>query len=131
VISRPELYNYLLEHVPPEKLLLGKQVQDVEQHDSDSVATCICTDGSRYQGIIVGADGAYSSVRQSLYRQLKDNGLLAAHDKRPLQYRYRALVGMTNPLDPNQFALIASEDSDTRVMISHGDSPFTVRVYLT
>lgn len=94
------------------------------------MATCICTDGSRYQGIIVGADGAYSSVRQSLYRQLKSKGLLATHDKRPMQYRYRALVGMTHPLDPNQFAMVTSEDSDTRVMISHGDSPFTVRVDL-
>ncbi|KAF9982654.1 hypothetical protein BGZ65_002620, partial [Modicella reniformis] len=111
-ISRPELYNQLVDQIPPEKLLLGKQVQDVMQ--DDSVATCICTDGSSYQGIIIGADGAYSSVRLSLYRQLKDKGLLAAQDHRPLQYQYRALVGMTKPLDPNRFALIKSEHSDTR-----------------
>ncbi|KAG0232490.1 hypothetical protein BGX31_005142 [Mortierella sp. GBA43] len=90
VIPRPELYNYLVSQVPPEKLLLGKQVQDVMQ--DDRVATCICTDGSSFQGIIVGADGAYSSVRLSLYRQLKDKGLLPAPDQRPLQYQYRALA---------------------------------------
>lgn len=117
-----------MDQIPPEKLLLGKQVQDVVQHDS--MATCICTDGSRYQGIIIGADGAYSSVRQSLYRQLKDNGLLAASDQRPLRYRYRALVGMTKPLDPGRFALIASEHSDTRMLVSRGDKPFTVRAAL-
>lgn len=128
VIPRPELYNHLLDQVPLEKLLLGKQVQNVVQHDS--VATCICTDGSRYQGIIVGADGAYSSVRQSLYRQLKDKGLLAVPDQRPLQYQYRALVGMTKPLDLDRFAMIASEHSDVRILVSRGDKPFTVRLDL-
>ncbi|KAI8346330.1 hypothetical protein B0O80DRAFT_245381 [Mortierella sp. GBAus27b] len=92
----------------------------------DRVATCICTDGSSFQGIIVGADGAYSSVRLSLYRQLKDKGLLPAPDQRPLQYQYRALVGMTRPLDPNLFRMVTSNHSDTRLLISRGDRPFTL-----
>ncbi|KAF9198080.1 hypothetical protein BGZ49_001212 [Haplosporangium sp. Z 27] len=58
-ISRPELYNHLVDQIPPEKFLLGKQVKDIQQ--DESVATCICTDDSKYQGIIIGADGAYSN----------------------------------------------------------------------
>ncbi|KAI8599225.1 hypothetical protein EDD21DRAFT_165257 [Dissophora ornata] len=123
VISRPELYNYLVDQIPTSKLLLGKQVQDVSQNDS--VATCICADGSQYQGIVIGADGAYSSVRLSLYRQLRQQDLLAAQDYKPMKYEYRALVGMTKPLDPDLFKLISGEHSNMRVATSQGSNPFS------
>ncbi|CAO3574425.1 unnamed protein product [Mortierella alpina] len=122
-ISRPELYNLLVDQVPAEKLLLGKQVKDVFQ-DGD-VATCVCVDGSRYQGIIIGADGAYSNVRLNLYRYLKGKALLPAQDHAPMRFEYRALVGMTKPLDPERFPLVAATHSDTRVLVSCGQRPYT------
>ncbi|KAF8931096.1 hypothetical protein BGZ58_007817 [Dissophora ornata] len=122
VISRPELYNYLVDQIPTSKLLLGKQVQDVSQNDS--VATCICADGSQYQGIVIGADGAYSSVRLSLYRQLRQQDLLAAQDYKPMKYEYRALVGMTKPLDPDLFKLISGEHSNMRAVLDAGRAAY-------
>ncbi|KAF9180555.1 hypothetical protein BGZ51_006111 [Haplosporangium sp. Z 767] len=121
--DRPELYNILVDQIPAEKFLLGKQVQEVRQNDT--VAICRCTDGSSYQGIIIGADGAYSTVRLSLYRQLKGAGLLDAQDYKPMQYERQALVGMTQPLESEQFTLIKNEYSDIRVLVSQGRKPFT------
>ncbi|KAF9557602.1 hypothetical protein EC968_007535 [Mortierella alpina] len=122
-ISRPELYNVLVDQVPAEKLLLGKQVKDVFQNGD--VATCVCMDGSSYQGIIIGADGAYSNVRLNLFRHLKDKGLLSAQDRTPMRFEYRALVGMTKPLDPERFPLVTETHSDTRVLVSYGQRPYT------
>lgn len=127
VISRPELYNFLVDQIPAEKIQLGKQVAHVEQ--DDDAATCICTDGSKYRGIIIGADGAYSAVRLSLYKDLKERGLLPARDYRPMWYRSKALVGMTRP-DPERFGVLGTTAyfSDVKVLVSRGDTPFTVQL---
>ncbi|KAG0060456.1 hypothetical protein BGZ89_012255 [Linnemannia elongata] len=193
-ISRPELYNFLVDRIPEEKLVLGKQVQElvfqdiahdgtrsaapvlvpvpgtgdsnrssgstgrgteakVEEVQADGVGAerggtimttmplmdnhsgstthasniasatvVVCTDGSRYEGIIVGADGAYSTVRLSLYRHLRERGLLmsAAADKEgnegihhgPMRAQFRVLVGQTRELDPARFELLKYEYSD-------------------
>ncbi|KAF9909091.1 hypothetical protein BX616_011298 [Lobosporangium transversale] len=124
--SRPELYNHLVGQLPKEKLLFGKQVENIVINSTrDSKATCVCTDGSSYQGIIIGADGAYSNVRLSLYRQLKECGRLPAQDHKPLQYQYRSLVGMTQPLDPDRFPVVKAEYSEIQVLVSKGSRPFS------
>ncbi|KAF9147834.1 hypothetical protein BG015_010450 [Linnemannia schmuckeri] len=204
-ISRPELYNFLVDRIPEEKLVLGKQVEElvfqdiahdersavpvpapvpdtrssrrssggrgteaeveevqaeevgaeqggaimmtiplmdnhsgIDPNTSNIVAAVVCSDGSRYEGIIVGADGAYSTVRLSLYRHLRDRGLLttAAADKKdsneihhhhghgPMQAKFRVLVGQTRELDPDRFELLKNEYSDVRVLVSQGIYPF-------
>ncbi|KAF9376098.1 hypothetical protein CPB97_011047 [Podila verticillata] len=126
VISRPELYNFLVDQIPGEKIQLGKQVSHVER--DNEAATCICTDGSQYRGIIIGADGAYSAVRLSLYKDLKEQGLLPTIDYKPMWYRSKALVGMTRPLDPERFGVFGKQAyfSDVKVLVSRGDTPFTL-----
>lgn len=102
-----------------------------------TTAAVLCTDGSRYEGIIVGADGAYSTVRLSLYRHLRERGLLttAAADKGgnegdhhgPMRAQFRVLVGQTRELDPDRFELLKNEYSDVRVLVSQeGVRPFAV-----
>ena len=102
-----------------------------------SAATAVCTDGSRYEGIIIGADGAYSTVRLSLCRHLRERGLLttAAADKEgsegdhhgPMRAQFRVLVGQTRELDPDRFELLKNEYSNVRVLVSQeGVHPFAV-----
>jgi len=63
-----------------------------------------CSDDSTYEGdILVGADGAYSAVRQHLYSVLKKETRLPASDEKPLPYKCVCLVGQTNILDPEEF----------------------------
>lgn len=63
-----------------------------------------CSDGSTYHGdILVGADGAYSAVRQALYKDLIKKGELPRADGLPLPFNTTCLVGQTRPLDPEEF----------------------------
>ncbi|KAG0334393.1 hypothetical protein BG005_004866, partial [Podila minutissima] len=79
VFPRPELYELLLSRVPKEKILLGKKVMSILQNKEGAMIRC--SDNTSYHGdIIVGADGAYSGVRQSLYKQLSDENKLPVCD---------------------------------------------------
>ncbi|KAG9070852.1 hypothetical protein KI688_008393 [Linnemannia hyalina] len=67
VFSRPEFYEVLLSRVPSNKILFGKKVSNIKEASRNNKV--------EYQGDIpVGANRAYSSVRQCLYRQLEIEG---------------------------------------------------------
>ncbi|KAF9416474.1 hypothetical protein BGZ94_010214, partial [Podila epigama] len=79
VISRPALYSLLLSQIPPQRVFLGKRILNFWE-EIDGV-TIRCSDKTFYRGdILVGADGAYSAVRQRLYHQLKEKKTLPACD---------------------------------------------------
>ncbi|KAG0010446.1 hypothetical protein BGZ82_003454, partial [Podila clonocystis] len=79
IISRPELYDLLFNSVPRERILLGKRIlSSIQNQDSVMVR---CSDNTSYHGdILVGADGAYSAVRQNLYKSLRVDKVLPASD---------------------------------------------------
>ncbi|KAF9994714.1 hypothetical protein BGZ79_000497 [Entomortierella chlamydospora] len=63
MFSRPDLHKLLLSKIPPNKIHFNKRVLSVGQ--SDKGVLLRCADGSIYEGdILIGADGAYSAVRQ-------------------------------------------------------------------
>ncbi|KAF9094516.1 hypothetical protein BGX27_001411 [Mortierella sp. AM989] len=65
LFSRPKLYELLLSRVPTEKISLNKKVLGTKEEDGK--VTIECSDNTSYEGdILIGADGAYSSVRHSL-----------------------------------------------------------------
>ncbi|KAG9070921.1 hypothetical protein KI688_008464 [Linnemannia hyalina] len=98
VFSRPGLYNLLMARVASEKIHYNKKVVSIEQNQDG--AMILCSDGTTYYGdIIVGADGAYSGVRQGLYRQLQKIGRLPSSDALELSKGYICMVGTTEPLN--------------------------------
>ncbi|KAF9315549.1 hypothetical protein BG003_002902, partial [Podila horticola] len=108
IISRPELYDLLFSCIPRERILLGKRILSSIQND-DSVMVR-CSDNSSYHGdILVGADGAYSAVRQNLYKDLKEHKKLPSSDDVSLPFSCVCLVGQTIPLDPEEFPLLKEE----------------------
>ncbi|KAF9203109.1 hypothetical protein BGZ59_001801, partial [Podila verticillata] len=114
VISRPELYDLLYNSIPQERVLLGKKVLSLTQNEFSVMAEC--SDNSSYHGdILVGADGAYSAVRQNLYKELKLKGKLPSSDDVSLPFSCVCLVGQTVPLDPEEFPQMKEELSQ-----SHG-----------
>ncbi|KAG0024980.1 hypothetical protein BGZ82_010279 [Podila clonocystis] len=107
-IKPMELYDILFSSVPRERILLGKRVLSFMQND-DSVMVR-CSDNTTYHGeILVGADGAYSAVRQGLYKDLKTVGKLPASDDVTLPFSCVCLVGQTVPLDPEEFPLLKED----------------------
>ncbi|KAG0213675.1 hypothetical protein BGX28_003829 [Mortierella sp. GBA30] len=90
ILDRPSFYSILLKNIPKNKILYNKRVLSVTQ-DADG-ATASCADGSAYfSDIIVGADGAYSAVRQNIYKSLKQKGKLCNSDDKPLGYNQHCL----------------------------------------
>ncbi|KAG0201584.1 hypothetical protein BGX33_010233 [Mortierella sp. NVP41] len=102
IIARPVLYNLLLKLIPSHKVLFSKRVLSIsEDNERVKVQTA---DNCIYEGdILVGADGAYSAVRQRLYERLKKEGNLPKSDQEELPFKSTGLVGQTKPLDPAEF----------------------------
>ncbi|KAF9311457.1 hypothetical protein BG003_007380 [Podila horticola] len=108
VVSRSELYNLLLSQIPRDRIHLGKRILSFKQ-DNDGVLIQ-CSDNSNYVGdILVGADGAYSAVRQHLYKTLKVDKALPSSDDVPLPFSCVCLVGQTSVLDPEEFPALQAE----------------------
>ncbi|KAG0062130.1 hypothetical protein BGZ89_010909 [Linnemannia elongata] len=105
IIDRPTYYNIMLKQVPAHKIHFGKRVTDIIEKD-DKV-TIHLSDGETHEGdTVVGADGAYSSVREHMYEKLMANGLLPKEDQEDLPFSCTCLVGQTKVLDPEEFPCI-------------------------
>ncbi|KAG0034670.1 hypothetical protein BGZ81_003714 [Podila clonocystis] len=110
VIGRPLLHEIIRRRVPEEKIHLGKRVVSMEQDENG--VKIYTADNHTYEGdILVGADGAYSVVRQQLYEKLQRDNKLSAHDYNPMPFRFVALIGQTVPLSPDNFPELLREDS--------------------
>ncbi|KAF9139862.1 hypothetical protein BG015_001878 [Linnemannia schmuckeri] len=98
IVSRPAFYDLLLKQIPAYKVHFGKRVDTIVE-TNDKVKAHTST-GELFQGdILVGADGAYSSVRKGLYERLKKEGHLPQSDQEDLPFKCTCLVGQTEPLD--------------------------------
>lgn len=96
------MYNILRRQLPEEDIHLGKNIDSFEQDEAS--VTIHCSDNTKYRGdILVGADGAYSTVRQILYKTLRQDGTLPESDDAFLPYSCICLTGQTTVLDPSAF----------------------------
>ncbi|KAF8955867.1 hypothetical protein BGZ46_002524 [Entomortierella lignicola] len=106
----PKLYELLLKRVPSSKISLGKKV--LRSVEKEGKVTIYCSDDSSYEGdILVGADGAYSGIRQGLYKHLDKQGLLPKEDHESLALGFVSMVGVTEELDPEQFPVLKDDYS--------------------
>ncbi|KAF9954549.1 hypothetical protein BGZ72_004490 [Mortierella alpina] len=123
VIARPDLVQLLLNHVPANKIHYNKRVTRIEQ-DNDK-AVIHCQDDSSYTGtIVVGADGAYSAIRENMYTELKEKAALPKEDAQAMRCNYGCVVGMTHALDPEVYPVLEEEFSDFEAVLGT-DSAFT------
>ncbi|KAG0198647.1 hypothetical protein BGX28_007910, partial [Mortierella sp. GBA30] len=129
VFTRPELHDLLLAKVPAEKILMNKKVIGMIQ-DENAVAVR-CHDKSVFVAdILVGADGAHSGVRQTLYRRLVNAKILPECDARQMGRGYICLVGTTDRLDAAKYPKLKEPLSEASLIIAdnspHSWSVFTV-----
>lgn len=124
IVTRPLLYDLILRQVPPEKLHFGKRVNIIsDQGDKVIIET---SDNATHEGdILVGADGAHSSVRQHLYATLKAKGELPKSDQEDLPFSCTCLVGQTKSLDPEEFPVMKEPVCQFQIVLGK-DKPYTV-----
>ncbi|KAF9309610.1 hypothetical protein BG003_009549 [Podila horticola] len=77
-----------------------------------------CSDNTSYNcDILVGTDGAYSAVRQQLFKDLKVDHKLPARDDVSLPFSCVCHVGQTEVLDPEEFPLLREERSQVNSVL--------------
>lgn len=113
MITRPALHDLLMRQIPKERIHLGKKALTMDQGGNGVLIRF--SDGTEAEGdILVGADGAYSAVRQGLYAKLKKAGTLPPSDLLPLPFNTVCLVGQTRPLTPEEFPDVGQEQCQMR-----------------
>lgn len=104
---------------------MGMKMVSMTQ-EKDKPATVTFADGSVHTAdIIVGADGAYSAVRQTLYEDLKAQNMLPASDAADLPFSVVCVAGYTSPVDPEKFSMLKDEQSQFWNVLSR-DKPYSV-----
>jgi len=93
------MYDMLLRGIPEHRLVLGQRVLDIKQ--SDNGAQVNTSQGCVEGDIIVGTDGACSSIQSRMYENMKKkNQQPDSTDLERLPYTYVSLLGNTEPLSP-------------------------------
>ncbi|KAK3816922.1 MAG: hypothetical protein JOS17DRAFT_758561 [Linnemannia elongata] len=129
IVARPQLYELLFKQVPAHKIHLGKRVLNISEKD-DKVTVHLSNNQTFEGDIIVGADGAYSAVRQRMYEQLKVEGKLPNSDLEELPFSCTCLLGQTRVLDPKEFPIVEEEKCQV-VSILSDNKPFTWSFFTT
>ncbi|KAG0243187.1 hypothetical protein BG011_003186, partial [Mortierella polycephala] len=71
-----------------------------------------------YNGdILVGADGAYSAVRQNIYNELDEKGLLPKSDMEDLFIGNTCMVGLAEPKDPSKYPQLDKPYSYLQIIV--------------
>ncbi|KAF9091890.1 hypothetical protein BGX29_002362 [Mortierella sp. GBA35] len=121
VFSRPELYEIIRSRVPEEKVLMNKKVSSIKKTDTGVEVTC--SDNTTYDGhILIGADGAYSTVRQKLYAEMEAEGVLPHADTQDMAMPYICMVGTTTPQDPAKYPELKGPVTNIHHVIGSGTS---------
>ncbi|KAF9422892.1 hypothetical protein BGZ76_003716, partial [Entomortierella beljakovae] len=123
VIGRPDLFKVLVSHILPGRLHMGKRVLSTNQTEFSVVVRC--SDGSSFRGdILVGADGAYSSIRQCMHKSLKEIGLMHKSDSEKLKFDQQCVVGITDELSPEKFPILKEKHSEIYGIVGN-KKPYT------
>ncbi|KAF9344156.1 hypothetical protein BGX26_004726, partial [Mortierella sp. AD094] len=122
VTSRPKIYDLLHRQVPAHKISMGKKVLRTKEHCNK--VTVYCSDDTEYEcSILVGADGAYSTVRQDMYKQLEEEGRLPTCDKEAFSVGYITTVGVASFPNAEKYPELRDDRSHFRLTIgSNNDS---------
>jgi hypothetical protein len=125
LFARLELQEMLFKKIPSSKMHMSKKVVSFQQND-EGVTVRFGDDTTSCGDILVGADGAHSTVRQHLYKTLTKKGILPKTDNKEMSRGYISLVGTTEALDPAKYPGILDEDSESYYVVGDKDTPYTV-----
>ncbi|KAF9114638.1 hypothetical protein BGX27_010215 [Mortierella sp. AM989] len=139
LITRPTLYQILLSKVPKEKVHWGKRLvgfkqdehsveieceDNLENDDDDAAPNKVTFKGD----ILIGADGAYSSVRRNMYQSMQEEGVeVPREDLEPLRFDSNCILGVTDVLSEEEYPALKRKSGDFYVIIGKEKA---IQVYL-
>ncbi|KAF9424448.1 hypothetical protein BGZ76_003523, partial [Entomortierella beljakovae] len=119
--SRPDFYNILRKRIPDNKISFKKKVLQVKEEEEH--VTITCSDNTTYAGdILIGADGAYSGVRQSIYKRIDVSGNLPKSDSEGFNIGYTVTFGVAKPSDPEKYPALNKERSHFNQILYNDNS---------
>ncbi|KAI8350186.1 hypothetical protein B0O80DRAFT_489067 [Mortierella sp. GBAus27b] len=102
VVTRARMYELLLGQIPAHHISFGINVVRTEEHHGR--VHIYCSDNTKYEAdLLVGSDGAFSTIRQSLYNRLDDLGLLPKVDSENVDAGHVNVIGVTVPRDSDKY----------------------------
>ncbi|KAG0288740.1 hypothetical protein BGZ96_007496 [Linnemannia gamsii] len=125
IVARPKYYDIMLKQIPPHKIHFGKRVLSTSKGDNDKVVIHLNNNETFEGDILIGADGAYSAVRQGMYEQSKSEGTLPKSDQEELPFSCTCLVGQTKVLDAEEFPIINEPHCRFRLVLGD-DKPYSI-----
>ncbi|KAF9117952.1 hypothetical protein BGW39_001631, partial [Mortierella sp. 14UC] len=129
IVARPMYYDIMLKQVPAHKIHFGKRVMNITEQDNK--VTIHLSNNETFEGdIVVGADGAHSSVRQNMYEKLLAKGALPESDQEELPFDCICLVGQTKALDPEEFPCVKDPLCHFRITLAD-DKPYSWVTFTT
>ncbi|KAF9935599.1 hypothetical protein BGZ65_003247, partial [Modicella reniformis] len=103
IFARQRLYDLMLSRVPAHKVSHGKKVLHTEEKDDNKIHI-YCADNTHYSAdFVVGADGAYSTLRQNMYKRLDEKGVLPPSELEKMTLASLNMVGVAVPEDPDKY----------------------------
>ncbi|KAF9116145.1 hypothetical protein BGW39_002817, partial [Mortierella sp. 14UC] len=79
VATRTQLLDLLVSQIPPHKIHFSKRIVSFTANKDEVVIRC--ADDTTYNGdVLIGADGAFSKIRELLYKQVAKKGILPRQD---------------------------------------------------
>ncbi|KAF9976501.1 hypothetical protein BGZ73_008441 [Actinomortierella ambigua] len=123
--ARIDLVNVLLRHIPQEKILWGKKVLSTMQNENGVMVRF--SDNSTLDGdILIGADGAYSAVRQSLYRNMKKKGIkIPDSDTGKLHFQEFCVLGVTDYIG-DKYPIVNNENQYLSIVLGSKEKPYNL-----
>ncbi|KAF9321209.1 hypothetical protein BG003_003033 [Podila horticola] len=115
-------YDMILQLIPVSKISFNKKVMSILQN-KQGVMIRTSDNCSYHADILVGADGAYSGVRQALYKSMVYKKIMPSVDLHTMSKGYICLVGTTDPLDPEKYPCVL-EPKSRAVLVLADDRPY-------
>ncbi|KAF9977692.1 hypothetical protein BGZ73_005202 [Actinomortierella ambigua] len=123
--ARPDLMDALLKHIPANKIHWGKKIVETVQDENGTAVTC--EDGSTFKGdILIGADGAYSAVRRSMYKNMTAGGSPPPkEDTGALRLDTFSIVGVSKPMG-DKYPILNEPTTKMQVILASKEVSYNV-----
>ncbi|KAG0039982.1 hypothetical protein BGZ83_002669 [Gryganskiella cystojenkinii] len=126
IFHRADFYQFLLSKIPAGKIQFNKKVVSTMQNTEEVVIRC--SDGEFHYGdMLVGADGANSAVRHSLFDNMKYDRILPIADEQQSNIGFTSLEGTTESLDPVRYSLPNDQCLQHQVLVD--GTPYTYSLF--